>query len=98
MRALVSVKSNLADTDRLGIEPKLRCFDITAVADHHIEQSLTVILALDTIRVAGKAVFATIACIDKNSHVRVLRKERAIKLGIAHHLGEQKNRYKLSQR
>jgi hypothetical protein len=63
------VKSELSDPDGFGIEPELRRFDITAVADKHIEQSLAVVLAQDSIRLAGKVLAATFAFINKNTHV-----------------------------
>jgi hypothetical protein len=62
------MKGDLTDFDGFGIEPELRRFRIAGVADEHIEQSLAVCLARDSIRFAGEVITATFAFINENTH------------------------------
>jgi hypothetical protein len=55
------MKSDLRGLDPFSLEPKLRGFEITTVADEHVKQSYAIILARDTIRNAGEALAATFA-------------------------------------
>ena len=67
------MKRDLADFDGFRIEPELRRFRIARVADEHIEQSLAVCLAPNSMGFAGEVIAATFAFIDENSHVGAKR-------------------------
>ena len=64
------MKRHLLALDPLSLESKLPCFEITAIADDHVQQSFAIILARYTIRIAGAALAATFANVAKMIHSR----------------------------
>jgi hypothetical protein len=55
------MKRHLLALDSVSLEAKVPCFEITAVANDHVEQTFAVTLARDTIRITGEALAATFA-------------------------------------
>ena len=72
------MESDSAGLYRRGFEPEVRCFEIAAIANDHVEKFNAIILTHNAVQVTGKTLLAALARMNEAIHAATVRKEHAM--------------------